>query len=308
MNQSEIRKDYFKNEYVIIAPARDMRPKKETGPNADNSAKSCFFCPNNFDKNQIITYQDNNRNGDWEILSFLNKYPAVTFENPKAFGQAEVIVETRSHNLEINDFSIDHIVRVFDAYISRYEALRDVYGVKHVIVFKNEGGRAGASISHSHSQVIALPILPPKIKAEIQDYNDYKLNNDRCPYCDIIKNETNSKRVIWEDDNIFVLSPYASNYPYGVWIIPKRHFKSISQLNMHEKKSIASAFKLVLGKLDDLGLSYNYFFENAVNDDDYHMHIKIAPRPNVWAGLELGTGVIVNSVTPEFAAKVYKNQ
>jgi UDPglucose--hexose-1-phosphate uridylyltransferase len=307
MNESEIRKDYFKDEYVIIAPKRDMRPKKIVEPTVAGATRSCYFCPDNFDKNQTITYRDNNENGDWEILSFLNKYPAVTFDNPKAYGQAEVILETRKHGLEINDFSIDHIIRVFDVYINRYELLRKTSGVKYVIVFKNEGGKAGASIPHSHSQIIALPIVPPNIRDEVRDYNEYRLTHDNCPYCDIIVKESGTDRVIWEDDNVFVLSPYASNYPYGVWILPKRHFKSIIEMTHVEKVSIAKSFKIVLGKLNELGLSYNYFFENSVQDGDYHMHVKIAPRPNVWAGLELGTGVIVNPVSPEFAAATYKS-
>jgi len=308
MNDSEIRKDYFKDEYVIIAPKRDMRPKKVVDDCAPAPAKPCYFCPEYFDNTQTITYRDNNGNGDWEIISFLNKFPSVTLDNPKAFGQAEVMVETRSHSLEINNFSVEHIVRVFNAYAERYQALHKIKGIKHVIVFKNEGGKAGASIQHSHSQIIALPLVPPKIKDEIRDYSEYRITHDNCPYCDIITQESGSERVIWEDENIFALSPYASNAPYGVWLIPKRHFKTILELTHHEKISIAKSFKLVLGKLDELGLPYNYFFENSVNNEDYHMHIKIAPRPNIWAGLELGTGIIVNPVSPEFAASIYKNQ
>jgi galactose-1-phosphate uridylyltransferase len=104
------------------------------------------------------------------------------------------------------------------------------------------------------------------------------------------------------------LSPYASDAPFGAWLIPKRHFRLISELNHSEKISIAKALKIVLGKLDSLGIAYNYFVENAVNSEDYHMHIKIAPRPNTWAGLELGTGVVINTVPPEYAAKIYRGE
>jgi galactose-1-phosphate uridylyltransferase len=88
------------------------------------------------------------------------------------------------------------------------------------------------------------------------------LAHGSCPYCDIILKETGSPRVIWEDEHIFALSPYASEEPYAVWLIPKRHFKSILDLNTHEKRSIATALKIVLNKLDELGISYNYFIEN----------------------------------------------
>ncbi len=305
MNRSEIRKDYFKDEYVIIAPSRAKRPHR-VGV-VSESPGVCHFCPENF-ANETITYQDNNDNGDWGIISVVNKFAAVTLDNPKAYGQAEVIIETRRHGLDINEFSIDHIVRIFNAYIDRFTSLIFMDGIKHVIIFKNEGGKAGASIAHTHSQVIALPILPPRIENEAKAFYKYQLDHATCPFCDIIIKETGKSRVIWQDENLFVLSPYASDAPYGVWILPKRHIRLISDLNHSEKESIAIALKMVLGKLDEFGISYNYFIENAVNKQDYHMHIKVAPRPNIWAGLELGTGIIINPISPEYATKIYRGE
>jgi len=305
MNKSEIRKDYFKDEYVIIAPKRAKRPHKVEA--LAEKDKSCYFCPENF-KDEIVTYQDNNAAGDWEIVSVVNKFAALTIDNPRAYGQAEVIIETRQHGLDINDFSVEHIVRIFNAYINRYAELRNMDKIKHVILFKNEGGKAGASIAHTHSQIMALPLLPPKIITEINAYSNYRLDKCSCPYCDIIKEESGKPRVIWEDENLFVLAPYVSDSPYGAWFLPKRHLRTICELSHGEKESFAKAMKVVLGVLDDLGISYNYFVENAVNSEDYHMHIKLAPRPNVWAGLELGTGVIINPIPPEYAAKLYRGE
>ena len=305
MNKSEIRKDYFKDEYVIIAPKRAKRPQRvEPTP---ETGKACFFCPENF-KDEIITYRDNDNRGEWQIVSVINKFAALSLDNARAYGQAEVIIETRKHGLDIDEFSVDHIVKIFDAYIDRYEQLRSMDKIKHVILFKNEGGKAGASIAHTHSQVIALPLLPPKIQSEATAYNKYRLEHATCPYCDIIKQETDKPRVIWEDENLFVLSPYASESPYGAWFLPKRHVRQISELKLHEKESFAKAIKVVLGKLNELGISYNYFVENAINCEDYHMHIKLAPRPNIWAGLELGTGVVINPIPPEYAAQVYRGE
>lgn len=306
MTRPEIRKDYFKDEYVIIAPNRAKIPRTTVNrvPN-DDSSKVCPFCPGTF-VNDVITYRDNNSDGQWEIISSVNKYPAVSLDNPKSYGQAEVIVETNKHSVDINELSIEHIVRIFDAYVNRYTALKHIEGIKHVIIFKNEGGKAGASIDHSHSQVIALPLLPPKVKSEVEAYDKYVVENNSCPYCDIIAKESDGPRMIWQDRNLFVVAPFASESPYGAWFIPRRHVSSIADLSNGEKESFAKAIKVVLGKLDELGISYNYFVENAVNDKDYHMHIKLAPRPNVWAGLELGTGIVVNSVAPEEAARVYK--
>lgn len=308
MSKSEIRKDYFRNQYVIIAPNRAKRPqtliqKEQT----DSSNIGCGFCPQYF-TNKVVTYRDNDPDGNWQVLSTVNAFPAVSLDNPEAYGQAEVIIETNEHDVNINEFSIEHIVRVFDAYISRYTALKNIDGIKYVIVYKNEGGKAGASINHSHSQIYALPLIPPKIQAEFSDYDKYMVEHGNCPYCDIITKESNSPRVIWEDKNLFVLAPYASESPYGAWFIPKRHIGQMTDLSNSEKESIAKAIKIVLGKLDEMEISYNYFIENPINDKDYHMHIKLAPRPNIWAGLELGTGIIINSIAPEEAARVYKGE
>ncbi len=306
MEKSEIRKDYFLDKYVIIAPKRAKRPQRiEKIPETD---AACPFCPEKLDSAHTFTYRDNNENGEWEIASIKNDFPAVSEDNPRAYGAQEVIIETRRHGMDINEFSTDHIVRVLNAYIDRYEALRNLDKIKHVVLFKNEGGKAGASIGHTHSQIIALPILPPKVEAEAEAYNRYRLENASCPYCDIIKQESGKSRVIWEDENLFVLAPYASDSPYGAWFLPKRHIRKISELNYEEKESIAKALKLTLGILDELGISYNYFVENEISCEDYHLNIKLAPRPNVWAGLELGTGVIINSIPPEMAAKVYRGE
>jgi UDPglucose--hexose-1-phosphate uridylyltransferase len=277
-------------------------PEKITEPRG-----TCHFCPDYF-HDEIITYQDNNYSGEWEIVSVVNKFAALSPNNPDAYGQSEVIIETRKHAMDINDFSVDHIVRIFNAYINRFDELRNMDRIKHVIVFKNEGGKAGDSIAHTHSQVIAMPFLPPKNEIEAIAYNKYRLKHATCPYCDVIQKETGKPRVIWEDENLFVLAPYASNAPYAAWLLPKRHVRFLSDLTRSEKESIAMAFKIVLGKLDELGISYNYFVENAINQEDYHMHIKLVPRPNVWGGVEMGSGIIINPIAPEYAAKIYRGE
>ena len=305
MEKSEIRKDYFLDKYVIIAPKRAKRPHK-IAQIPETDTKECFFCPKNLASDEIVTYEHKNSDNKWDIIVLVNRYSALSLDNVRAYGQQEVVVETRDHHKEIHELSVQHLINIFNACISRFEALRSMPKIKHVIVFKNEGGKAGASVPHSHTQIIALPILPPKVEEEASAYAKYRIEHVNCPYCDIIKKEKESSRVIWEDENIFVLSPYASESPYGAWFIPKRHMATFSELNHQEKESLATAFKLVLAKLDKLGISYNYFFENAVNHEDYHTHIKLYPRPNVWAGLELGTGIIINPVSPEEAAKEYQ--
>lgn len=271
----------------------------------EDQLEVCYFCPEQVGKETIVSKVGGGEKG-WQVLVIENKYPAVTIENPRAFGKQEVIIETPLHRKEIHELSVEKMTAVFDVYIKRYEALRKIEGVRYVLVFKNEGGKAGASISHSHSQVIALSLVPPEIEREYQAYAKYELKNGGCPYCDIIQKERHKGRVVMEDDHFFVLCPYASQSPYAAWFLPKRHINHITDMNKDEKESLAKALKKVLGKLDEIDVAYNYFFHNAVYDEDYHMHLKLSPRPNVWAGLELGTGVIINSVAPEDAAKFYR--
>jgi UDPglucose--hexose-1-phosphate uridylyltransferase len=252
----------------------------------------------------VEAYSGNGK--EWQVLVVENKYPALTLNNPKAYGKQEVIIETPIHKKEIHELSVENIVKVIDVYIDRYLALRNMKDIHYVLVFKNEGGKAGASIAHSHSQVMALPMVPPEIGREYEAYAKYEIEKGNCPYCDIIKLEQDKNRVVVEDEHFLVFCPYASQFVYGVWFVPKRHINHMNEMTEAEKESLARSMKKVLAKLDEIDVAYNYFFHNAVNDEDYHMHLKLEPRPNIWAGLELGTGIIINSVPPEEAAKFYR--
>jgi len=303
VERSEIRKDYFQDNYVIIAPKRAKRPHKVLSKEEDQLSV-CFFCPDSVSPQEVVSRVPG-KNG-WQVLVIENKYPALTLDNPRAFGKQEVLIEMPEHNKEIHELSVENIVRVIDAYCDRFAELSAMKGIKYVIVFKNEGGKAGASIAHSHSQIMALPMVPPEVEKEYEAYAKYEIEHGGCPYCDIIEQEKNKNRVIMEDENFLVFCPYASQFTYGAWFVPKRHFRHMTEMTAGEKESLAKALKKVLSKLDEIDVAYNFFFHNAVNEEDYHMHLKLEPRPNVWAGLELGTGVIINSVPPEDAAKFYR--
>lgn len=178
--------------------------------------------------------------------------------------------------------------------------------IDYILCFKNQGSKAGASIIHSHSQIFATEILPPEIHEEMGLAQNYKIKHGICPYCDIIKKEMKSKRKIFEDKNIAAFTPYASEYHYEAWIFPKRHIDNITLLNKEEAKSFAKALKKILIKLKKLDLSFNYFLHNAVSNKDQHLYLKIQPRDSVWAGVELGSGLVINSIPPEEAAKYFR--
>lgn len=308
---SEIRKDYFLDKYVIIAPKRNQRPKKVKLKPTEVNSGDCYFCQPQVDnpENQI-QIKDYRFKGDhnWGIKVIGNKYPALTLDNLGAYGVQEIIIETPEHGKELHNFSLEHIVRVLDVYEERYELLMKKPGICYTLVFKNEGGKAGASIPHAHSQVIALPIIPPKLKKEADAVDEYFQKNGTCPYCDIIQSEIGGPREIYSDEHLFVLSPYASESPYGAWFIPKRHVRTIGDLSQAEKLSLARALKMTLSKLDEIDVSYNYFIQNALDLESHHLILRLSPRPNIWAGLELGTGIIINPIPPEEAAKFYKEK
>lgn len=313
MKKSEIRKDYFLDRYVIIAPVRNSkkRPHFVAQDEIDGGAP-CRFCPELVDdpsRGEVTVLEKKDTSGKWRVKVIENLFPALSPDNLKAYGKQEIVIETPVHNKEIHELSISHIVDVIDSYIERYNALKNTEGISYVIVFKNEGGKAaGASVAHTHSQIIALPMIPPKIAEESDAMDNYIQKHCSCPFCDIMKAEKNGPRVIWEDDHFFVLSPYASESPYGAWFIPKRHIHSMEMLHEGEKESLAKAFKKILRRLDDIHVPYNYFFQNSLDCESHHMIIKLAPRPNVWAGLELGTGVVINPVPPEDAVKFYQEE
>lgn len=313
----QIRKDYIQDKYVIIAAKRAKRPKDLTAKKYEiSSDKNCPLCPHN--EYMIPGVIDEFKNKDeWIVRAIWNKFKAVSKKgNPKlkthnkfytfadAVGEHEVIIETPKHGVEMEDLSKEHIKKILEMIIKR---INENYkkGSKYVTVFKNRGVDAGASLSHSHHQIVSYNILPTEIKSEIEAVKEYKKG---CPYCDIIKREKDSDRSIINNKNFLVFCPYASRFPMEVWITPKRCIHSITKLNLDEIDSLADIFKKILRKLNKLNYpSYNIFYKiSSPKNSKYHFRLEIAPRLAKWAGFEYTTGTIINSVQPEAAAKFYK--
>lgn len=305
MKHSEIRKHYFLDKYVIISPKRSFALRKNS-KKIEQPAENCYFCPPLIDQQEKSREVVQGEDGKWLVKVIENKFPALSVENLKAFGKQEIVVETPKHGVELHELSLEHLISIIDIYIDRFHALKKIDGVRYVSIFKNSGGKAGASIAHSHSQIIAMPVIPPKIEAESLGMTHYLTLAGNCPYCDIIKSERGGPRVIAEDEHFFVLAPFASESPFGAWFIPKRHFCCIDQMQENEKESLARLLRPVLKKLTDADIAYNFYFQNSLENENHHMVLKLAPRPNVWGGLELATGIIINPMPPEDAAKFYR--
>ena len=307
---SEIRKDYIQEKYVIIAPRRGKRPtdvERRVAPAI--SAADCTFCPGVVDRgNRILsTVTATRRPGElWAIKVITNKFPAVTVTNPKAYGRQEVIIETPDHRRETETLSPARVAEIFKVYADRTRIISKDRKIEYILIFKNDGGAAGASLRHTHSQIFASKFLPPHLKDKSQRVQAYKLEHGRCVYCDVIEKEQKGPRLIAHDRNVIAFCPWAPMHNYEVWLMPKRHLDNITGLNATERLSFARLLQKVLKKINRLGLSYNYYFHQVIHDEDQHLYLKVTPRGSVWAGVEIGSGLIINPVSPEAAARFYR--
>ncbi len=320
---SEIRKDYFLDKYVIITPFRAKRPRGVKADTVFSQDGSCPFCPQGIEKNLIIKayssvqpvksggagisppaklFSRAKKSQPWSIMVLKNKYPIVALGNSKAYGQHEVVIETPEHGKELSQLDIKRISDLLEVFKDRTRALSAISEIDYVLIFKNEGGKAGASLAHAHCQIFASKLLPPDLSKEFSAVKQYQKQHHTCPYCDIIKKEEKSPRKIYVDDYIVAFAPYASSYHYETWIFPRRHIDNITNLSQKETLILAKVLKRVLNKIYQLRLSYNFFLHQVISEKDQHFYLKIQPREAVWAGVELGSGIVVNSLAPEKAA------
>ncbi|MBI4280915.1 DUF4931 domain-containing protein [Candidatus Uhrbacteria bacterium] len=304
--KSEIRKDYVQEKYVIIAPKRGGRPS-EYKPEPETAGRStCFFCPENIQKKEIIQLVKTKK--PWEIAVLKNKFPAVSLDNPKAYGLQEVIVETPHRSRQLEELPVSHLVKLLKTYADRTRDILKQKKIQYLLIFKNNGGRAGASIRHAHSQIFATAFIPPHLRDKSEKVLEYKLRYGTCVYCDVIKRERLGPRLVAELDGVIAFTPYASIHNYEIWILPTRHLDNITDLNLNELRSWAIILKKILEAISRLGLSYNFYFHEVVFDENQHLYMKITPRGSVWAGVEIGSGIIINPIAPEEAARYYRRQ
>jgi UDPglucose--hexose-1-phosphate uridylyltransferase len=309
--KSEIREDKIHDRFVIIAPGRAKRPQdvkeneeKQNSDDLEKEIKACAFCPDN-QKDVPALYLAGNKD-KWQVKVIKNIFPAVTPDNDKAYGYQEVVIETPQHGVETGDLPLDHWVSIIEAYINRTIELSKDKRIKYILIFKNKGGKAGASLRHAHSQIFAAGFTPPHIVDKLTKAQQYRIKNGNCYYCDLIKKEEKGPRLIMADDQVIAFTPYASIYEYEAWIIPRKHLDNITLLDRDEIMSLAKMMKAIVGKLNKYKIAYNMYLHQAVTDKDEHFYIRICPRRSTWAGVEMGSRMIINTVSPEEAAEFYR--
>lgn len=305
-NRSEIRKHYFLDRYVVISPKRNLRPDSFAPAQVSHKLETTASPAIENDK---AVYEIKDHQGAWLVKVINNAYPSLSLDNPQAYGKQEVIIETPSHNVEFSELTLEQISHVFDAYVARTNTLLHLPGIRYVVVFKNDGPAAGASIAHAHSQIVALPFVPPHLEREAHGIEKYVAEHGSCPYCDLTHWEAKQKkRVIFNNHHVMVIAPYASSSPFDAWIIPKVHAPAFRDLNHDQRQAIGKALKHIACKLDSAGISFNFFLQDSLPGHEHHFVLKVEPRGNTWGGFELATGVIFNPIPPEFAAEWYKSK
>jgi UDPglucose--hexose-1-phosphate uridylyltransferase len=253
-----------------------------------------------------------NRIQDWRIRIFPNLYSVVAPISRKPIGEwvalpgygfHEVIVDSPSHTDSPADFSTEHMKLVLGAYRERYIHYCTAEDINYISIFKNHGEAAGASLAHSHSQLVSLSLIPPLITREVSAI----LSSSFCPYCDIVEREITSCRLIAQNENWIMIAPFFSKVPYEIWFLPKGHISNLSHFNDNQLDDLASILNDALRKLRSLldDPPYNYMFFQLPSN--YHFNIRIHPVLSKIAGFEKGTNIYINSVPPEQASSQLKN-
>lgn len=327
----ELRKDPIVSRWVIISTERGKRPtdlrRDEPPPKKEEPAKFCPFCVGNESATppEVLAYRPEaskpNEPG-WNIRAMPNKFPALMIEGDlnrrgdgiydtmSGVGAHEVIVESPDHGATMADMPQKQFEDVLWAYRDRTLDLKKDHRIRYILIFKNHGYRAGASLEHSHSQLIALPIIPKTVMEELEGSEAYYKYKERCLFCDLVAQEIeDQKRMVAENEDFLAICPYAPRFPFEMWILPKKHDAHFEDATKHEVSNLAVLFQRVLRKLSKaLGdPPYNFMIHTSPvalpNPLYYHWHIEITPRITRLAGFERGSGFYINPTAPEVSAQ-----
>jgi UDPglucose--hexose-1-phosphate uridylyltransferase len=326
----ELRRDPVTGRWVIISTDRSKRPHDFQVTHVHPIGRDeCPFCPGHEDLTppEVLAY----RNGSapntpgWELRVVPNKYPALRveggldrrgeglFDRMNGIGAHEVIIETPDHAQTLASMGEAQIERVLSAYRDRIRDLKQDGRMRYILVFKNHGAAAGATIEHTHSQLIALPLVPDFVREELDGAGRHFAEKERCLFCDIVRQELEAgRRVVQESADVVALSPYAPRFPFEMWLLPKRHGARYEDASAHEYESLARMLKAVLTRLDRAleFPPYNLVLHTAPFSgdvlDSYHWHLEILPKVARTAGFEWGTGFYINPTSPEEAAEVLR--
>jgi len=336
------------SESVLVATARSLRPRKPEEPAPRDTRKhveTCPFCRGNEDQTppEIDTYPKG-EDQEWQMRIVENLYPVLGDDSSQpgfvyglqqaidGYGRHEVIIDNSQHGISIHEMEVEHISSLFHVYQQRMQQLYQLdERLKYVLVFKNFGPAAGASMAHTHSQIIATPVVPQNVFDEVQNSRQYYERNHHCIFCSLIDEaltfeakiydrssgeivrQINVGQYVVERGNKFIaIKPFASRYEWEIHILPLEHSSNFMLTSKEDLDDFANVLQRTMARLDAVigGAQYNFFLHSIPQGEDfqncdqsYHWHLEICPRTSIPNGFELGSGLFVNTISPEQAAE-----
>lgn len=324
--ENEVRYDEFTGRIVVVAKGRRKRPHFYRAE-VEEENKGCPFCPGREKETPranllyvvengegiLKTFdEDGNRRSDWSVRVFPNMYPALISEATSftrgsfnAYGYHEVVVESPDHHWRYETAEPRSIELPLLALLDRGKFMESDDKVKYVTIFKNQGREAGASVAHSHYQIMGSAFVPPLILEEVEAFLKRSRSGQQCYFCALPYAARDGGRLVLAKEHFVVMTPFASIFPYECWVVPRHHVGSFLESNKEEIRDLAitlkelfSAYKSVLGSFP-----FNIVFHSRpVGNTNFHWHFEVYPRVVVHAGFELGSGAYINAVEPEEAA------
>jgi UDPglucose--hexose-1-phosphate uridylyltransferase len=334
------------SESVLVSTARGMRPRKaeERVPrDTRERVETCPFCKGNEDKTPptIAAYPSE---ADWEVRIVENLFPVLGDDRSEGglsfglqqvidgYGRHEVLIDHHAHGIALHEMSEDHLGLLFRAYRER---MAQIYAadprLRYVLVFKNFGPAAGASIAHTHSQIIAMPVVPENVHDEVEQSRAHFRRFGQCIFCSLINEALTFEATIYDRDSgevrrrfqvgqyvvergrrFIAIKPFASRYEWEVHILPVTHQSDYLTTSDEDLADLARVLRRTMARLDHVigGAQYNFFLhtqprapEFADCGPSYHWHLEICPRTSIPTGFELGSGLFVSTVSPEEAAE-----
>jgi UDPglucose--hexose-1-phosphate uridylyltransferase len=328
---SEIRKDLLRDGWVVIATGRAIKPTDLPVPAQGEALKAQGFCPF-CEGNEWVTPPEimvNRKPGTeknapgWTTRTIPNKFSAFSLQTGLSsetnglysfvtgFGSHEVVIESPEHDIDLHQQSVEKISEIIEMLKNRHSDLAKDERIKFIQTYKNKGLFAGASLGHSHMQIIALPSVPD----ELQGIDNYNQATGNCLICDMLKQEKQEQsRLAFESENFIVMCPYASRFAHETWIVPKSHAENFGEIPTELIPELANLLRNVLTSLVELlnDPSYNLIINtspvNVAHSPGNHWFIEVFPRLIVQAGVEIATGYYMNPISPEWAAERLKDQ
>jgi UDPglucose--hexose-1-phosphate uridylyltransferase len=322
----ELRKDPVVERWVIIANERSKRPNAIAPTIKSNSDAPCPFCAGHEAETppEVLAYRDGSIGANspgWSVRVVPNKYPALAsvsdipgsgdslYHAMGGLGAHEVIIESPTHCLSMAELSERQVEDVLRAYQQRVIALHDDPRWQSIIIYKNEGGAAGATLAHVHSQLLALPIVPPEVAQQWRALVAHHDATGRCLYCEILDHErTDRRRIVIESAAFVGFCPFASRFPFEIWVMAKKHSPFFHTIAKDELRQLALMLRQCLRRLAGIvDASLNFILHSGplkeAKREHYHWHLEILPRITKIAGFELASGCYINTEAPEVAAR-----